>query len=1114
MPPALMNQSIYLEKKKPESVVRKIAATVIDRFSEDIILRCICGQRYLCNKNAFEGDHFTSLLLGTLMWLRGPGSGCCGSGDIARNDSAIIIIYPSEVKYGVHGKNVEEVGVGANEDAGPDSDRKFETAVVKSRRGTDYDAEFSDGSHVVVPRSVSSHAVRRIEFQPGDLVKLTLDDSRTVWKCEPWLEHWPEATLNSSEVSYEGKVALLTEEQLELVRSFPTCLNVTVIKTSSPESDENWRAIELKRLLRKSCEGKSSGILENTYHEEIHVNSGLSFGRVALGEKSKPLDIKIENVAEHENTLMDIIVDVGDIVVIEGIKRPFLPIHLKPKEAKFFAVHCDMTGDRLPPNDLGGIIFKFSRFSIYRTLRAQFDSADSPYHNEIFGNPLEKTRIISCQKKAGPRRFTHFLPYNIDQNLVKAVFNGLPIDPYVSFGKLLNIDSYRSHLEGLVYLEEIHERQIFDQHKLENVRLVKEVPANFLLDLYEILRSKEDQTFGFLDDRCGKTEDKCNHADESNLRSEMGSSGLVKLLRKGMKVVVSSAIQRGADQHNGGKQFEGEVIKIEDLRLHLKFNDEFHRSVSQSTRVNVRFLEQLASYKRKHHAIQIAVPQLGAEVLFPVSSTTDYEPVLDLHDDKTMRPTYCPRFCQTDGEGSVTMFTPEEEDKGRYTIRWFNHDLNDGQRLAVMNMFMSSTRAPYLLFGPPGTGKTVTIVEAIMQTFHMLPSSRILVALPSNTAADQICSGLAVYVQRGWLRKSSMIRFLSKTREITYLPRECEEFVLLNENDTSDATDVKLQDARIVIGTWFMCGSLIVKCPSNRFFTHVFVDEAGHLTEPEVLVPLSVSSKLTRIVLCGDPQQLSPVILSPLAKQKQLGTSLMERLMNTQDVYKKSSAAPGNAVYDPKYVTQLVLNYRSHEMILSLYSNLAYGGLLKAAYQPDDNLDWVPQEYKKYYPFLVYAVRDGVVSKSKTSPSPSNAAEARVVERVAKAFMRTEHIREEDIGIVTPYRRQCHEIRTRLQEHQKIKVGTVEEFQGTERKIIIVSLVRTKKNVSWKYSGFWENSFFASKKHTNVAISRAKSFLIIVGDPGLMEMDENWRQLLAVARSNELKHMLDSPVRR
>ena len=115
-----------------------------------------------------------------------------------------------------------------------------------------------------------------------------------------------------------------------------------------------------------------------------------------------------------------------------------------------------------------------------------------------------------------------------------------------------------------------------------------------------------------------------------------------------------------------------------------------------------------------------------------------------------------------------------------------------------------------------------------------------------------------------------------------------------------------------------------------------------------------------------------------------------------------------------------------------------------------------------------------------------------------------------EIGVITPYRKQAQKLREALQNiSPDLKIGSVEEFQGSERKIIIISTVQTRNTLRGKK--WWTSSFFSSKRHTNVAISRAQQFLIVIGDPWLMDKDQYWRQVLDAAAAAGEGHYRSVP---
>ena len=148
-----------------------------------------------------------------------------------------------------------------------------------------------------------------------------------------------------------------------------------------------------------------------------------------------------------------------------------------------------------------------------------------------------------------------------------------------------------------------------------------------------------------------------------------------------------------------------------------------------------------------------------------------------------------------------------------------------------------------------------------------------------------------------------------------------------------------------------MTDSSIHYCPRG-FFTHLFIDEAGQATEPECLIPMTMLGPRGHLALAGDPHQLEAVIKSNLATKYGLGISLMERLMKDLPAYRATNA-------DPRLLTMLVRNFRSHEALLAVPSRLFYGNkLLPCADQTalsrlSTAADWVP---RRGYPLVFHGV--------------------------------------------------------------------------------------------------------------------------------------------------------------
>ncbi|CAA6662775.1 unnamed protein product [Spirodela intermedia] len=271
----------------------------------------------------------------------------------------------------------------------------------------------------------------------------------------------------------------------------------------------------------------------------------------------------------------------------------------------------------------------------------------------------------------------------------------------------------------------------------------------------------------------------------------------------------------------------------------------------------------------------------------------------------------------------------------------------------------------------------------------------------------------------------------------------------------------------IIVSTYMSSCLLYAQGVRKGHFTHIFLDEAGQASEPETMVPLTgLCSQKTVIILAGDPMQLGPVVCSSDADGYGLGRSYLQRLFDFE-VYESE---------DPNYLTKLVRNYRSHPTILDIPSRLFYKGELIACKKgtPQCMSCWI---------------------------SPINSS-LKVVEIVRKVRAAVD-LMESDIGVITPYRQQVIKLRKAFEslDVPDVKIGSVEEFQGQEREVMILSTVRS----TVKYNEFdrvHNLGFLTNPRRFNVAITRARSLLVIVGNPHVITKDLCWDQLLRYCADN------------
>ncbi|CAE6366471.1 unnamed protein product [Rhizoctonia solani] len=444
-----------------------------------------------------------------------------------------------------------------------------------------------------------------------------------------------------------------------------------------------------------------------------------------------------------------------------------------------------------------------------------------------------------------------------------------------------------------------------------------------------------------------------------------------------------------------------------------------------------------------------------------------------------------PRVEDMGGMTSVAQAT-EEQDMVLYNpILGTNLE----QRKAVIQITrLPPGSPPFVVFGPPGTGKTVTIVECISQLLNN-DQTRILACAPSNPASDVIAQRLITL--RGLL-PAQMFRLNAQGHPHDELPEELVPYSVREDDQFGVPPLDKLNSYRVVVATCSSAALLFRHGVDPGAFTHIFVDEAGQGSEPEVMVPiLTMVGPKTNIVLSGDPKQLGPVIYSPVARPLGLNLSYLERLM--------ASPAYDEVSMRGISVAKLLQNFRSHESIISFPNEQFYRNELIAqapANIANSLVTWngLPSPN---FPVIFEAVA-GEDMRESTSPSYFNPHEVSLVKDYVVGLLPFVDA-PRDIGIVTPYKAQVRKIKKLLRDGgvdvDDITIGSVEEFQGQERRVMIVSTVRSNKDLL-SFDLKHTLGFVANPKRLNVAITRAQSLLVVVGDPLVLGLDTLWRRFL------------------
>lgn len=417
--------------------------------------------------------------------------------------------------------------------------------------------------------------------------------------------------------------------------------------------------------------------------------------------------------------------------------------------------------------------------------------------------------------------------------------------------------------------------------------------------------------------------------------------------------------------------------------------------------------------------------------------------------------------------------------------------LNKTQDEAVNKVLHAKDVA--IVHGPPGTGKTTTLVEAIYETLHR--ENQVMVCAQSNMAVDWISEKL---VDRGVsvLRIGNPSRVNDKMLSFTYERRfeshpdytllwsirkairdlyshnrkgADRESIRLKINSLKDrATELEIRineslfsEARVIACT--LTGSANRVLMGQKFGT-LFIDEAAQALEAACWIAIR---KADRVILAGDHCQLPPTVKSPVALRGGLGNTLMQEIVRNK----------------PHTVSLLNTQYRMNEEIMNFSSQWFYGGMLKSAPEVkyrsildyDKPIVWIDTEGMECNEEFV-GENYGRINKQEAELSVSKLKE--YIDKIGRERFLDERI---DIGVISPYKAQVQYLRQLIRKdsyfkpyRQFITVNTVDGFQGQERDIIIISLVRANED--------GQIGFLNDLRRMNVAITRARMKLIIMGD--------------------------------
>jgi len=501
-------------------------------------------------------------------------------------------------------------------------------------------------------------------------------------------------------------------------------------------------------------------------------------------------------------------------------------------------------------------------------------------------------------------------------------------------------------------------------------------------------------------------------------------------------------------------EYEGFVQEVLRDAAWLQLNPCFSDATRGVPEFNVRFRFSRMQFRRMHAAVDNA----NLSLVWPEATTHAVGQPSDFDDDAV------------DFSVSAAEWSPNKEQRRCV------------QRIVALSR--APCKAPFLIRGAFGTGKTSTICQAVVQLLRRDASARVLLCTECNAAADLYIDLLA-----NKLEPSTMLRYYQAHRKVSSSTtwRYCE--ALYDEENKIFRTPklAEVQGYRLIVCTFDNSSVLWgIGCPKGTF-SHIIMDEAANALEARALIPLQLADESTVIVAAGDDRQIAPQVHSPSARYHGLKESMLVRMAGLE-FYQMA----------PHAYAELLVNYRSHPRLLELPSKLFYQGRLKAGADPKkvSSLCGWKRLPKEGLPLLFIGV-EGKDERAEDSPGFINRAEASQIVSMIEKLRAQCSLEMSDIAVVSAFHRQSLLIRQLLKRKDLagVDVGGIENIQGMEKKAVFVSVVRARKTYV-EYDKRHGLGFLFDEKKLNTALTRASSLLVLVADPYIAHEEKHWKQLI------------------
>ena len=422
----------------------------------------------------------------------------------------------------------------------------------------------------------------------------------------------------------------------------------------------------------------------------------------------------------------------------------------------------------------------------------------------------------------------------------------------------------------------------------------------------------------------------------------------------------------------------------------------------------------------------------------------------------------------------------------------------------------------FLIVGPPGTGKTSIFARRLIEEFYSNPDTQILLIAYTNRAVDELCAAICEAFNS---KENECDRYIRIGTELSCSEQYRHRLLQNISHDVKSRAELLeiIDSQRIVVGT---LASIVGKPElfDLKKFDIAIIDEASQILEPQII---GLLPKFDKFIMIGDHKQLSTITLqdeskskvdNPILNEVQLDDcreSLFERL------YRICQKNNWTTAYDT-----LTFHGRMHQDIAAFVNKYFYNDLLRIATERQaEGLSFVQYDETNPYQKMITENRIVFIPARKVNNSLSdkiNEYEAEIAARLAESFYqiykqnKTEFNPQKTIGIITPYRNQIALIKQKLRELsipelEQIMVDTVERYQGSQRDVIIVSCCFNRP---------YQLRFFANMnregtvdRKLNVALTRAREQLFIIGNDYIMRQNPVYKELMDFVSYNEEKSL-------